>query len=243
MNRARPRLSWVWILVLPFFALGRPSGSDVPESLKANLDLPYDATAESQEEEDAPEVILLYGGAYEATAVVFCLDESRSMAKNDRWDLQKKEATRAIQELTDRVEFGLVFYGQDAYAFRPTLMAATPANKQAAIAFIASRQMTSGTCLGKGAVKSLQMLQNARSKHRAVILAGDGRPTSCPFVPGQDRNPQILSATFAETIAANPGLQIRLHSIYVGSQPIPEDVEFLKTLASIHGGTFRTASK
>ena len=107
---------------------------------------------------------MFYGNAYEGDGIVFCLDESKSMNKAGRWKVRQREAIRAISELSARSEFGLVFYGAGAHSFRKSLVPASEANKQAAIAFVQARQMSLGTCLGPGIGKSLKLVQRAGSK-------------------------------------------------------------------------------
>lgn len=206
---------------------------------KANLDLPYNAGSASEDDEDAPEIVSFYGSMYEASAVVFCLDESRSMDSAGRWATQQKEVIRAISELSDAAQVGVVFYGDSSYAFRNNLVPANKANKAAIIQWVTGRQLSLGTCLGGGVVDSLRMLQRAATKYRAVIVAGDGRPTSCPFVRGSGQDPRVAQQVLAESLAANPGLQVRIHTILVGSDVTDRDVDFMRKLAQLHRGTYR----
>lgn len=206
---------------------------------RLNLDLPFDAGAAAEEDEDAPEFLVFYGNLYEASAVVLCLDESKSMSRSNRWQLQQREAIRTISEMNEKTEFGVVFYGAGSYPFRKTLVPATPGNKTAAIQFVSSRRLSLGTCLEKAVVESLNIVKTASTEHRAVIVAGDGRPTSCPFQRGFDRNPAFFQNVIAQTLAANPGLKVPVHTIYVSADRDASDAGFMKNLADAHGGTFR----
>ena len=136
-----------------------------------------------------------------------------------------------------------MFYGEGAYAFRQQLSNGTESNKAAAIGFIASRQLTLGTCLGEGVVKSLRMIHSSKSKYRAVIVAGDGRPTVCPFVRGAGRNPQMIQRVLSQTQMANPGMQSKVHTILVGSRQSSDDVDFMRKLANLHNGTFKSVTQ
>lgn len=207
---------------------------------KVNLDLPYNAAGSSEDEdEEAPEIVTFYGSMYEASAIVFCLDESKSMNKAGRWQVQQKEVIRAISELSDKAEVGLVFYGAGSYRFRNNLAPANKATKAAMTQWVTGRQLSLGTCLGPGVVDSLKMLQRAQSRHRAVIVSGDGRPTSCPFVRGSGQDPRVVQQVLAETLSANPGLQIRVHTILVGNDVTARDIDFMRKLARLHRGTYR----
>ena len=64
------------VLVLASFAWSQSVTPKKGSGQKTNLDLPFDAEgADSEDEEEAPELIVFYGEAYEASKVVFCLDE------------------------------------------------------------------------------------------------------------------------------------------------------------------------
>ncbi len=244
MKRVRVLIFRIFILSFFLVAFNGPPASSGEESLKANLDLPFDAAGSSEkEEENAPDIIVFYGSVYEADAVVFCLDESLSMRNANRWELQRKEASRAISELDERSEMGIVFYGQNAYSFRESLVTATTTNKAAALSFVNSRNLTLGTCLGPGVIKSLEMLQRSTNKYRSVIVAGDGRPTVCPYVRGRGQDEQLFNEIFQKTLSANPGAQIRVHTIYVGTDNDPKAISFMRRLAEIHNGTFRIVNQ
>ena len=254
MKHVRVSLVAGLIVILGCLLLQRPplessptggdlTGGDLTAGLsKANLDLPYNAGGSSEEEEDAPEIVSFYGSMYEASAVVFCLDESKSMNKAGRWETQQKEIIRAITELSDQAQVGLVFYGDRSYSFRKNVVSASSATKAAMIQWVVGRQLSLGTCLGGGVVDSLRMLQRAPSKHRAVIVAGDGRPTSCPFVRGSGQDPRVVAQVLMETVAANPGGQIKVHTILVGNNVNNRDEDFMRKLARLHRGTYRLVS-
>ena len=206
--------------------------------LKANLDLPYNAGALSDDEdEDAPEILIFYGAQYEASAVAFALDESGSMRDQGRWQLQTREVTRAIRELSGRAEFSVVYYGSRVSAFRNRTVKATPGNKLAGIHFVNSRSPNGDTCIAEGTIKALKIVQRSASQHRAVIVTSDGRPDVC--ATGNRANAQQQQILLQQTLAANPGRAVRVHTIFVGRSNDPEAISFMKRLAGVHGGTFK----
>ena len=77
------------------------------------------------------------------------------------------------------------------------------------------------------------------SGYGPVIVVSDGRPTVCPFVRGQGRSEQLIREILQQTTAANPGLEIRVHTIYVGTDNDPQAIDFMRRLARTHKGTFR----
>ncbi len=222
-----------------FFSLLPRPLNRAEEPLKENLDLPFEAVGASEEEEKAPEILVFYGQIYEASTVVFALDESGSMSSNRRWELQSREVIRAIQEMSDEAEFGIVYYGSRVTAFRHQPVKASAGNKAAGIAFVKSRRPVGDTCLGEGVVKALQICQLSASNHRSVIVTSDGKPDNC--ATGNAATPAEIQGIFQKTRAANPGGAIRVHTIWVGLGG-DDGIEFMRQLAEIHRGTFRKVS-
>ena len=233
------------LLFLVVLTLVRPAtsgGQELGLGLKANLDLPFNAGAGSEDEdEDAPEIVLFYGAQYEATAVCFALDESGSMTDQGRWQLQTREVTRAINELSGEAEFSVVYYGSRVTAFRNQPVKASSGNKSAGVNFITSRNPSGDTCIAEGTVKALQIVRKSTTAHRAVIVTSDGRPDVC--ATGNRANPSQQQQLLQKTIAANPGLEVRVHTIFVGRSNEPEAVSFMRRLANSHRGTFRSVSR
>jgi len=231
-------------LVLFAALLGPGSGATAQElfdpSLKANLDLPFNAVGERQDEEAAPERVVFFGQTYEASAIVWALDESGSMTENGRWELQTREVTRAIAELGEDAEFGVVYYGSRVASFRSATLKAKEANKSAAIDFVRSRRPSGDTCIGEGVVKALEIVRKSGSKHRTVIVTSDGRPDNC--ATGNRANAQEIEQIYQQTLKANPDRSVIVHTIWVGRSQDQEAIQFLRKLAQIHGGTFRMVS-
>ncbi len=231
------------IALSPFFLFllfAEPASLTGETGLRSNLDLPYNAGAASgEEDEEIVEVITFYGESYKANAVVFCLDASNSMKKANRWEVQKREVTQAINELSQGAEFGLVLYHGSVAAFRSVLVRASTENKQAAVAFLNSHDLDRQTCMERAVMKSFKILSKSARSHRAVIVAGDGRPTQCG-APEMNRE-GVMRGMLQRTRVANPGGRMRLHTILVGEKQQGGDVEFMRDLARTHRGTFRSA--
>ena len=214
------------------------SGQELGLGLKANLDLPVNAGAGSEDEdEDAPEIVLFYGSQYEATAICFALDESGSMQDQGRWQLQTREVTRAIKQLSPAAEFSVVYYGSRVTVFRNKPVSANGANKAAGISFIQSRNPSGDTCIGEGTTKALKIVRQSGSSHRAVIVTSDGRPDVC--ATGNRANETEQQRILQQTVVANPGLKVQVHTIFVGRSNDPGAISFMRRLARSHNGTFR----
>ena len=220
---------------------GTTSSNETSISGKENLDLPFDAIGENEEEEIAPEIVVFYGQIYEADALFFALDESGSMQQQGRWSLQSREILRAISELSSRAEFGVVFYASRVTPFREQPVTATEGMKSAAKSFVQSRHPDGDTCLAEGAVKALQIAAKSKSRHRAVIVTSDGKPDICST--GDLASGEQFDALIQKTLDANPGRQVKLHTVWVGAVVEAQAIEFMKRLAAAHGGTFRQVNQ
>ena len=232
------------VVIAAFLVGGWPSATGT-DFARFNLDLPYNAGGSDEEDEEAPDIIYLYGSTYEANAVVFCLDESLTMRREARFDIQRREATRAVMELSERTEFGIVFYGAGVIPYREQLQPANGAAKAGATAFIASRTVNLGTCTGDAVVKALRMLQRSTLSHKTVIVVSDGQPTDCPFQPigGCENQKRINQRILAQIKSANSS-RIRIHTVFVGKTDICGDgLNFMRSMASGNGGTFRKVSQ
>ena len=195
-----------------------------------NLDLPYNASGgddSEEEDEDWVEVVRFYEVSFETNAVVFCLDGSQSMfERNGRWETQKQEITKAILDLNSRAMFGVVVWSKGVTTFRRTLQPATIENKRMALHFVNSRRSRAGQALSEGLIESLKMIRKSDMKHLAVVLTSDGQPNNL-------RGGKLFSAS----LAANPGRKAQVHTISIGGA----SADFMKKLASIHGGQHRNA--
>ena len=237
--------------ILPFFlavtALASFSWSQsvTPKSrsgLKTNLDLPFDAGGEDSRQEDAPELIVFYGEAYEASNIVFCLDESLTMRNGGRFDIEKREVRRAISELNPDAMFGVLFYGGQVTGFSRQLVKATTSNKQAAMGFINSRVENLGTCLGNSVTQALQMLHRSEARFQAVILVSDGTPTRCPFarLNGCAEKQAVCNEVLGQITAAN-SRRMPVHCILVGNAGRCDGLptQFMRAVSGLSGGSFR----
>lgn len=210
-------------------------GGAVSESLKSNLDLPYDVLIEGGSgDEEAPEVVTFFGGRYETESVVFCLDRSSSMADAGGWDSLRRELGRAIEAFSDDVDFGIVFFGHESTVFPATKrpIRATRENKTAALEMVRSIEPESWTCMLPGLSDAFAIARASRKERRSIIVMSDGKPT-CEGVNYFDYIEKIRAAARAQGAAT-----ITVHTIGTGSDI---NVHFLEELAREHHGTYRRA--
>ena len=224
-------------------ALSQSIGSSASSFRKENLDLPYNAVGDGEDSEDAPELIVFYGQGYEATDIVLVLDESLTMNREDRFQIEKREANRAISELHPESRFNVIFFGGTTTSFRRRLSKATTSNKTAAAAFVTTRVTNLGTCLGEAVVEALRMLHRGGSRYPAVLLVSDGTPTRCPFVPAGDcaGRREVVETVLSNIRNANVS-RVPVHTILVGQEQRCTGLarEFMTRVAGSSGGTFRS---
>src|SRR5262245_7610398 len=94
--------------IQPSLSQGQEASS--PE-LKANLDLPFDAgSSDADEEEVAPETLVLYGQQYEGSVFIFCCEKILGCDGGAAFAAMKKQVSKSIFQLSDRAELGLIFF-------------------------------------------------------------------------------------------------------------------------------------
>ena len=225
--------------VLSFLACGRVQAQDLGgANVKENLDLPYDALGEDEEEEEAPEVVSFYGTNLEGDGFFYCIDRSGTMQNEGELDAAKREVVKNIGEFSDKVQFGIFFFDKTLLKFPPSGQPAdaTPAMKSAAISFTNSTPGGSGTCGQAALSAALDMANQASAKRKVIVYLSDGGGTCS----GQDEG-TYLNQTLAAITSKN-WERITINTIAVLTlQPLGE--KFLRGLASANGGTYTRISR
>lgn len=209
-----------------------PSGGGGAARRKENLDLPFEALGVNQDDEDAPEVIIFCGQNFEGDGIFYCLDRSGSTADGEL-NREKQSVVKSINDLSDHVQFGIVFYNGDVSKHpangRPD--EANPSGKSAAIRFVMSQQPGSGSCAGKGIVECIRMANRSSAKRNIIIYVGDG----CTMCPGHDDR-QYAKQALAEIAAMN----FKHHQINSIVGCLEKSCDYwAKPLADMNGGTYR----
>jgi Mg-chelatase subunit ChlD len=209
------------------------SPSLLQAQIKENLDLPFDALGADEEEEDAPEVINFYTVTLEGEGFFYVIDHSGSMMDSGELHRAKQEVLKNLNEFSERVQFGVVFFAGAATKFptngRPA--DADNANKQSARSFIQSVQRANGSCPLQGLQAGLLMANQARSPRKVVVYVGDGGGT-CEGVD----EAQYLEKTLSQVTSSN-FQRVKINTIGVlDISKIGE--QFLRKLASANGGTY-----
>ncbi len=206
---------------------------DMGAGSKENLDLPFDSVGTSEDEEDAPEIVIFYGQQFEGDGIFFCCDHSSSMT-GPKLSRLKQEVTKNLTQFNEKTQFGIVFFDINMVCFpssgRPT--DASPSMKAAGISFTMSLQAGMGTCGKAALLKVLNMANQSSAKRKVILFLSDGE-MSCD---GQGANyPQ---STLAETTAHNTQ-RVKINTICLG----PADMgaagpKFMQDLARQNNGQY-----
>jgi hypothetical protein len=199
---------------------------------KENLDLPFDAAGESEEEEDAPEIVTFYGQQLEGDGVFYVIDKSGSMRDNGELAIAQREVIRNVQEFSERVQFGIVFFDATVVKFPASGMPAeaNPGMKASAVSFVLSITGVQGSCCQQGLAEGLRMANLATPKRKVMVYVGDGGGTCS----GDEST--YLQKTLAQVTAQNyQRMQINCIGVL---NPSTIGVDFMKKLAGNNGGTY-----
>jgi len=201
---------------------------------KDNLDLPFDAIGENQEEEDAPEIVTFYGQQLEGDGLFYVVDKSGSMQDSGELGIAKRELVRNITEFSERVQFGIVFFDANVTKFPSSGMPAdaNPGMKSSAISFVNAIPGGAGSCCQQGMAAGLQMANMATAKRKVLVYLGDGGGTC----QGADESTYLKNTLGA--VAAQNFQRIQINTIGI-LNPGPINEDFMKRLASGNGGTYR----
>jgi hypothetical protein len=199
---------------------------------KQNLDLPFDAVGNQEEEEEAPEVIVFWNGQYEGDFFAFVVDKSSSSAPV--WTKIQSETAQIVRGFSERVQFGIVFFDATPVKFPPTGRPAdaNAAMKGAAQSMIMSTQTGHGSCYKEALIAALTFSQQSTAKRKQIIVLGDGE-AYCNGVDVAQYSKETLS-----TVASRNTQRAHVNTIgYSGTGGINE--EFLRALANQNNGSFR----
>lgn len=214
-----------------FLALLASTGA--PAQNKENLDLPFDALGEEEEEEEAPEVVNFYSTNLEGDGFFYVVDRSGSMQDSGELQRAKAEINKNISEFSSRVQFGIVFFDAGLMRFPGSGQPAeaTEAMKQGAKGFVNAVPGGGGSCCMQGILAALQFANRAKSKRKVIVYLGDGGGTCMGADEAQYLNKAI------STITGQNYQRVKINTI--GVLNVTQVCEnFLRRLASANGGTY-----
>jgi hypothetical protein len=241
MKRIVAFLLWVlsWGIVLGFSSSITAQDLGGPVGTKENLDLPLDASANlEEEEEDAPEIVTFYGQQLEGDGIFYVVDRSSTMLDMGELPVAKREVLRNIDEFSPEVQFAIVFFDANVSKFPTNGLPAqaTPAVKGSARRYVQSIPGGFGTCCQQGLAEGLRFANLATSKRRVLVYVGDGGGTC------QGANEATYLRNTLVSISSQNYLRVVIHCIGVlNPGKIQED--FMKRLSSSNGGTYRRITR
>jgi Mg-chelatase subunit ChlD len=209
------------------------SAGALPGQVKENLDLPFDALGEQEDEEDSPEVVNFYSLSLEGDAFFYVVDHSGSMLESGELQRAKQEVTKNVNEFSERVRFGIIFFAGSVtrYPRNGQPAQADPPTKQGAYSFIQSITRGRGSCPLVGLQAGLLMANQVTSTRKVIVYVGDGGGTC----QGADEA-QYLQKTLS-TITSMNFQKIKINTIGVVDVSALGE-QFLRKLASQNGGTY-----
>ena len=228
--------SLLWILAGTSAARAQELGGTA--ATKENLDLPFDAVGDSQEEEDAPEIVTFYGQQMEGDGIFYVIDNSGSMNDQGEEAIAKREVIRNVQEFSSRVQFAIVFFAKDVSKYPSSGMPAeaNPGMKASAISFVQALPGSSGSCCQQGLAQGLRFANMATSKRKVLVYVGDGGGTC----QGADEATYLRQALGSVTSQNYQRIQINCIGVL---NPSPLGVDFMKRLSATNGGTYTRISR
>ena len=230
----------LWIILALAFSviLGLASTVQAQElggtaATKENLDLPFDAIGENDEEEDAPEIVTFYGQQLEGDGIFYVIDKSWTMNNDGELPIAKREVIRNIQEFSSRVQFSIVFFDSSVvkYPSSGTPAEANPGMKASAISFVQTVQSGTGSCCQQGLSQGLRFANMASSKRKVMVYVGDGGGTC----QGADEATYLRQTLGSVTSQNYQRVQINCIGVL---RPSALGIDFMKRLSATNGGTY-----
>lgn len=216
-----------------------PTGWGAPEDgftpgAKRPLDLPAGGKApDSEEEEDAPETILFYGGEFEGDCFVFVFPAYGFCGETTVFNAIRAEISESMMQLSETSTFSLVGFNSQTYVWSPTVQTATPGRKGEAVAWMSTLVPIEAHCVTEAATTALGISQAAESTHKQMMLCG----ARAPYCNGQGGGDYVNNALL--TITGANYEQTPIHTVYFSSSFYGGEQFFYQQLATLNGGTFR----
>jgi hypothetical protein len=227
------------LLFLGMFGLRPTHAADGGGSLKENLDLPFDAIGDNEEEEEAPEIVSFYGQTLEADAFFYVIDRSGSMQNSGELAIAKRETIKNITEFSSEVQFGVFFFdkGVQKHPGSGQPAEANPGGKSGAISWVQGMAGGNGTCQQTALAAALQMASQATAKRKVIVYLSDGGGTCS----GGADEATYLRQTITSTSAQN-WQRVQINTIGVLELSTLGE-KFMKDLAATNGGTYTRISR
>jgi hypothetical protein len=224
-------------IVLALSLAGSPGDGGAQAGTKENLDLPFDAAAEG-EDESAVEMVTFYELVYEADGVFFCCDRSGSMEERAKFTRLQQEVLRSIRQFSEKVEFAVVFFDTGMVCIPPSgrPLEATPAMKAMAEAMVLSTRPGKGTCALPALCAALNFANLSTASRKIIIYLSDGRNTC------NDQDPEIYGSMVLKEVKRRNVHAVRINTIVIGPEGNVNE-RWMRQLAAENGGSCSRAAE
>lgn len=213
-------------LVLTYPATSQDPGLDLPVSPETFIEpAPWIDPPEDPKDEPAP---IFYGEEIESenSTIVYVIDISGSMKRDDRIGRAKQETIRSIQSLSPSIRFNVISFSCEIRTWSNSLRNADTGNKASARAWIDSLRAGGGTGTAPGVCLALSDRQVM-----SVVLLTDGAPGCGPYSPGEPRH-----ISHRKSINSN-NLQRAVINVF-GIDAYGSYRSFCQSVASDSGGSY-----
>lgn len=174
------------------------------------------------------------GGAGAPVHVVYVLDISDSMNKDNRIGKAKEALKQALEELTPQDTFNIVYFFDEAYKFQKTMVPATPETIAAAGKYLYTGRMKPRGSTNYSAALTLAL---ALPEVTHVVLMSDGLPTIGVGV--DDYTMEIKGGELLKWIRYQNVSRAQILTIGIGSGAKWDGIDLLRDIATENKGTFR----
>ena len=174
------------------------------------------------------------GGAGAPVHVVYILDISDSMKKDNRIGKAKEALKQALEELTPQDTFNIVYFFDEAYKFQKTMVTATPEAVASAEKYLYTSRMNARGATNYSAALTLAL---ALPEVTHVVMMSDGLPTIGVGV--DDATMEIKGDVLLKWIRYQNVSRAQILTIGIGSGAKWDGIDLLRDIASENKGTFR----
>jgi hypothetical protein len=173
------------------------------------------------------------GGAGAPIHVVYILDISDSMNKDDKIDKAKEALKQALEQLTPQDTFNIVYFFDEAYRFKKTMVPASPEVISAGEKFVNSLKPRGSTNYSAALTLALALPEVTH-----VVLMSDGLPTLGVGV--DDYTMEVKGDELLKWIRYQNVNRAHILTIGIGAGQKWDGIELLRDIAGENKGTFRS---
>jgi HEAT repeat protein len=201
-------------------------------------------TPPETEFKEGPKLPTFYGFTVNSKRVIFIVDRSGSMLEESEWmppakddkpdgkrriDVAKYELRTVLKMLAEDAYFNVILFSEGARPWQQTLVPATRANREAAMAWAQALPAEGGTNTWDSLELAFQIPGPKNQGADTIFFVSDGQPSV-----GRLTDPNEI---LAELARLNRARRVRINTITIGKEGSGIDPEFLKRMAEENFGS------